>query len=319
MLQLLSGYWLSQTLYVLAELRIADHLRMREQTAAELASQVAADAPTLQRLLRALASVGVLVEREDGRFANTALSATLDGEREGSLRPVALLGGHPLHWGAWGRLLDAVRGGGCAFEAHAAEPWFAALAREPALLASVQHIHAGAVPTSRRWLDQLSLDRFERIVDVGGGFGGLAGAIAAACPRVAVTLFDRPEVVDAAPHAAGIARVGGDFFDAVPEGDALVLRFVLHDWDDARASRLLDRCARALRAGGRLFVIESLLPAGPGASIAKTHDVNMLVLTGGRERTLADYRALLAGAGLSIERHLPAAHGGPDVLEAVTS
>lgn len=316
MLRLLSGYWSSQALYVLAELRIADQLRDGARTAAELAPQVGADAAALHRLLRALAGAGVLHELDDGRFENTALSRTLDSEREDSLQPVASLGGHPLHWGAWGRLLDLVSHGAGAAPGGA---WFSALAREPALLDDVQRIHANVAPLSGRWLEQLALERFARIVDVGGGYGGLARAVAAAHPDAAVVLFDRPEVVAAAPLPARIERSAGDFFAAVPAADALLLRFVLHDWDDGDARRLLSRCAGALSPGGRLFVVESVLPDAPGPSMAKMHDLNMLVLTGGRERTLAEYDALFDAASLRRVRHLPATHGGPDVLEVATS
>lgn len=317
MLRLLSGYFYSQTLYVFAQLRIADRLRDGPRDASELAREAGADPEALQRLLRALASLGVVVELADGRFDRNALGAWLDSERDDSLHELAVLGGHPLHWGAWGKLLHSVTTGGTAFDAFAGRSWFDALAREPALLATVQRILARVAAPHSAWLAQLELERFARIIDLGGGFGELARAVARAHPTAALTLFDRPEVVAAAPLPAGIARVAGDFFARVPASDAYLLRFVLHDWDDAAAQRILVRCRESMSADSRLFVIESLLSDGPGAAIAKTHDVNMLVLTGGRERTLTQYRALLDAAGLAITRQLAAARGGPDVLEAM--
>lgn len=318
MLRLLSGYYYSQTLYVFAELRIADRLREGPRSATELANLAGAEPEALHRLLRALASLGIVDEFADGRFGSTPLASLLDSERADSLHELAVLGGHPLHWSAWGKLLHAIETGATAFDAAAGRPWFEALAAEPALLAAVQRILGKVAPPTAAWLAQLALERFAVIVDVGGGFGDLARAAAQAYPAAAVTLFDRPEVVAAAPLPAAIARVAGDFFAHVPAAQgAYLLRFVLHDWSDADASRILVRCREAMRPGSRLFVIESVLPDGPGASIAKTHDLNMLVLTGGRERTLAQYEALLRGAGLSIARHLAPAHAGPDVLEAM--
>jgi hypothetical protein len=316
MLRLLSGYFYSQTLYVFAELRIADRLRDGPRHASELAHEAGADPEALQRLLRALAALGVLVELADGRFDRTALGSWLDSERDDTLHELAVLGGHPLHWGAWGKLLHSVTTGGTAFAEFAGRSWFEALAQEPTLLATVQRILGRVAAPQDAWLAQLELERFARIIDVGGGFGELARAVARAHPAAALTLFDRPEVIAAAPLPAGIARVAGDFFARVPASDAYLLRFVLHDWDDAAAHRILARCRESMHADSRLFVIESVLPEGPGAAIAKTHDVNMLVLTGGRERTRAQYRALLHDAGLAITRHLAPSHGGPDVLEA---
>jgi hypothetical protein len=317
MLRLLSGYFYSQTLYVLAELRIADRLRAGPRSAVELAAAAGVDADALQRLLRALAALEVVDELPDGRFGLTPRAALLDSERPDSLRELAVLGGHPLHWGAWGKLLDAVTTGRTAFDAAAGRSWFDALAADPPLLAVVQRILGRVAAPDARWLAQLELERFASIVDVGGGFGDLARAVAQAHPAAALTLFDRPEVVAAAELPAGIAKAAGDFFTAVPaEAGAYLLRFVLHDWDDAAARLILRRCREAMRSDSRLFVIESVLPDGPGPSIAKTHDVNMLVLTGGRERTLAQYRTLLHDAGLALVRHLAPAHAGPDVLEA---
>jgi hypothetical protein len=317
MLRLLSGYWFSQTLYVLAELRIADRLRDGDRGAEELAAEAGADVDALYRLLRGLAGASILRELPGKRFANTALSSTLDSEGRDSLHPLALLGGHALHWAAWGGLLEAVRRGRDAQQPRSSEAWFDGLSAEPALLASVHLILERVAPTSRAFLEPLSLERFARITDVGGGFGELARAVARLCPEAKVAVFDRPEVVSAAPLPAGIERIGGDFFASWPDADAYLLRFVLHDWDDAHAARLLERCAHAMQSDSRLFVIESVLVDDEAPSIAKTHDVNMLALTSGRERTLAEYDALLRGAQLKCVRHLRAAHGGPDVLEVM--
>jgi hypothetical protein len=161
----------------------------------------------------------------------------------------------------------------------------------------------------------MALERFGRIVDVGGGTGAFARRVAAALPDTDVVLFDRPEVVAMARVSNRPRGVPGDFFREVPAADAYVYRFVIHDWPDVDAVRIFARCRAAMRRESRIFVVEVFLPDGATPSIAKTHDVNMLVLTGGRERTLAEYRALLDAAGLEVVTARATARG-LSVIEA---
>ena len=162
----------------------------------------------------------------------------------------------------------------------------------------------------------MDLGRFRRIVDVGGGTGALARRMARRGPGASVVLFDQPHVLALAPAAPGVTPEAGSFLDGVPAGaDAYVLKFVLHDWDAPRAATILRHCRAAMADGGRVLAIEVVVPDGAAPSIAKTHDVNMLVLTGGRERTLAEYRALFASAELDLVHTIPTARG-VTVLEA---
>jgi hypothetical protein len=301
MLGLLSGYWYSQVLYVMAELGIADCLADGPKTADTLAQETACHAETLHRFLRALASAGILREVDPHSFASTPLSETLRSDRLHSLRPVARLGGHPLHWQAWGNLLHSVRTGTAAFDAAHGKGFFDALAEDPALSAALQAGLGRLHEVDRDVVEALDLGRFERMVDVGGGAGELCRRIASAHPDASVILFDQPHVLAMAPVAAGVDPVPGSFLEAVPRGaDAYFLQFILHDWDDARAGRILRNCRDAMQADGRVFVIEMVVPRDAASSTAKTHDINMLVLTGGRERTVDEYRSLLSMAGLEL-------------------
>lgn len=301
MLGLLSGYWYSQVLYVMAELGIADCLAAGPKTADTIAQQTGCDGPTLYRFLRGVASAGILREVEPHTFGLTPLSETLRSDRLDSLRPFALLGGHPLHWKAWGNLLHSVRTGAAAFDTVHGQGFFDALAEDRALAAALQAGLGRLHEADRDIVEALDLGRFERMVDVGGGVGGLSRRIASEQPGAAVILFEQPHVLAMAPAAAGVEQVPGSFLDSVPpEGDAYFLKFVLHDWDDARAGRILRNCRDAMRDDGRVFVIEVVVPDGTASSRAKTHDINMLVLTGGRERTIDEYRSLFSTAGLEL-------------------
>ena len=162
-----------------------------------------------------------------------------------------------------------------------------------------------------------------QVVDVGGGQGVLLAAVLRAHPHLRGVLFDQPAVVaGAAPvlRAAGVADrcevVGGDFFAAVPAGgDVYLLSRILHDWDDARATALLRVLHRAARPGARLVVVERVLPPGDAPHPGKLIDLTMLVMLGGRERTEAEFRALLAGAGFSLTRVVPLPDGGWSAVE----
>ena len=170
---------------------------------------------------------------------------------------------------------------------------------------------------------------FATIVDVGGSAGALLAAILAAYPRARGILFDLPHVVagaapilDAAGVTARCTTVGGSFFEVVPlGGDTYILKYILHDWDDERASAILQRCRAAMEPGATLLLIEHVLPdlleAGPAAEWAARLDLEMLVLTpGGRERTEGEFHALLGDAGFALRRRVPTA-AALQILEAV--
>jgi hypothetical protein len=318
MLRLLSGYWFAQALYVAASLGIPDRLAGGAKSADILAAETLVDGDALYRLLRGLASAGIFAEVGPRTFALTPLSETLREGRKNSLRPMALVGGNPIHWQAWGRLLDSVRTGESAFVAAHGEPFFAMLERNDELRTAFHHVLSRTTHVDQCVVDALERGAFRRIIDIGGGTGELAVHLAAAHIGAEVELFDRAEVLDGAGALIGVKAVPGDFFAGVPAGaDAYVLKFTLHDWNDGDAIRILANCRDAMLPEGRVFVVEVIVPEGPEPSIAKTHDVNMLVLTGGRERTLAEYERLFAAAGLSLLRAI-ATPSGASVLETAS-
>jgi hypothetical protein len=298
---LLGGYWISQTLYVAAELGLADALAGGPRDAPALAASVGAAPEPLARLLDALVAVGVFRREGAERYANNHVSELLRSDAPGSLRAAARLGGHPAHWGAWGHLLESVRTGEVGFERFAGEPFFEHLSHDDELRAVFQGVQAAFPEHERAVADALPLGDVRRVVDLGGGSGGLSRAVAERFPHAQVMLFERPEVTALLAPDSTFVVCAGNFFERIPEAaDAYLLKHVLHDWDDARALDLLRACRVALSGTATLWVVEAVLPAAGDASPspARSHDLNLLVLTGGRERTVDEYDALARAAGL---------------------
>jgi hypothetical protein len=310
-MQLLFGLFIPKALAAAAELELADHLSSGPQRADELASKIDVHAPSLYRLLRALASVGVFREDEHKRFSNTHLSNVLRADEPDSMRSMALFLCEGPHWAAWGEFLYSVRTGRSAFErVHGLRPFdymerdqgFArifddAMTRLTAkeLVAIHQHLDVSAIRT---------------LVDVGGGHGALLLSCLQKNVGQRGILFDAPGVLAKAQpllEASGVAArcelVGGDFFDAIPAGDGYVMKYILHDWSDEEALRILQSIQRAAAPGTPLFVLETVLKPGNEPDFAKLLDVQVLAFYGtGRERTLSELTALLTTAGFRLIR-----------------
>lgn len=313
MQSLVNGYRVTQLLYVAVKLGIADLLAGGPQTTRELAAVAGAQADALYRTLRALASFGVFREVAPRRFALTPLAELLRTDHPHSLRAAILFQGEEVYR-AWGELLYSLRTGAPAFDRAYGMPHFDYLA---------QHADASAVfnrtmgeNSARSVAALVSAYAFPAsgvVIDVGGGHGAFLAAVLQAHPGLHGVLFDQPHVVEgAAPtlEAAGVAercaRVGGDFFTPpLPAGDLYLLRQVIHDWDDAQSSAILRHCAQAMGQDGKVLVIEALIPPGNDPSPVKLLDLQMLVMTGGRQRTEEEYRQLYATAGLRLLRILP--------------
>jgi hypothetical protein len=296
----------SQCLYVAARLGIADSLAGGAGTALELAGRSGADPGALERLLRALAGLGVVRRDAEGRFGLTPMGELLRSGVEGSLRSEVLHMLHPSCWSAWGGLLHSVTTGAPAFpEVHGAGAWDYR-ARHPGAGAAFEAMaREASAREDAAIVDALALPESGSVVDVGGGQGGLLAALLRAHTGLNGTLFDRAEALAGAEHrlrAAGVSdrcrAEAGDFFRAVPAGgDVYLLESVLHDWDDARATAVLASCRLAMRPRSRLVVIERCLHEGE-PSPGDLMDLHMLVIHGGRERTAREYAALLEAAGL---------------------
>jgi hypothetical protein len=313
MLDLITGYWISCGVHVAAKLKLADHLAGGPQDVRNLATASKSHAPTLTRLLRMLAGAGVFRERDDGRFENTPLSETLRSDVPGSMRgfAVMMVDGHNLH--AWADLTQCVKTGESAFErvfGMRAFEWFAKNPLQAKEFGeSMTSISAMEVPAIAAAYD---FSGFQKIVDVGGGHGSLMAAILAQTPGARGVVYDRPEVVenarkDTIARTAGIGErlefMAGSFFDSVPPGaDAYVMKYILHDWEDELCVKILANCRRALAPRGKVLVVDNVITPGNEPQWGKKLDINMLVLTGGRERTEKDFAQLFQASGLRLSR-----------------
>jgi hypothetical protein len=324
MMQILSARWVSSAASVAAKLGVADALSAGPMPVEDIAKRVGAHAHALRRVLRALASMGVFVEDEQGRFANTPLSETLR-TTPGSARAMAMLMGEKAMALAWNDLLHAVVTGESAFEKVHGAHAFEHFDRDEALarvfneaMTSRSATEAGAVTAT------FDFSGVRTLVDVAGGHGLLLASVLVKNPAQRGVLFDLPKVVaGAGPNLerAGVASrcevVAGDFFESVPPGaDGYMLKHILHDWDDERCVRILKNIHAASAPGARLFVIECVIAPGNAPHFGKLLDLQMLVVTsGGRERTRLEWEALLAAGGFTLARVVDTA-AAVSVLEA---
>ncbi|MDT5120808.1 MAG: hypothetical protein QOC96_290 [Acidobacteriota bacterium] len=313
LMQMMTGYWVSQLLYVAAKLGIADLLKDKPLTREELATATNTDAPTLYRLLRALASVGIFAEDEHKRFNLTPLAATLQSG-PGSMRGMVLHLGEPASWRAWGELLYSVQTGQTAFpQANGAEIFQYykehSESSEP-FNEAMTNFSQVAIPAIIKSYDFSSIGK---LVDVGGGHGSLLAAILKAHPQMKGVVFDVAPAIEGAKQrieAEGLTErcepIAGDFFESVPAGgDAYIMKHIIHDWDDERSISILKNCHRAMKDGGRLLLVEMVIAPGNEPSLGKLMDINMLILPGGLERTEAEYRELFAAAGFKLTKIIP--------------
>jgi SAM-dependent methyltransferase len=317
-----------QAVFVAAELKIADLLARGCNGVDELAAATGAHAQSLHRLLRALASLGFCIERDDGVFVLGPMSGTLRSDAPDSLRSW-IRWSAKYQWPVWGNLLHSVRTGESARKLVTGSDGFGPLERDPEAAAV---FNGAMVELTRLVADEVmgvcDFAGMQRIVDVGGGHGALIAAVLAANPAVQGVLFDRPHAIEGAKtylNKLGVARrcelVAGDFFVSVPPGaDAYLLKNIIHDWDDERSTILLRNCAHALAPSGRLLLIERVMPSRLDASsrqrAAAWFDLTMLLATGGRQRTETEFRALLSASGFLLTKVTPTA-GDHSILEAV--
>ncbi len=302
---MLHGKLIAQAVCAAAELGVADHVADAPVPAASLAAKCGANADALARLLRALASVGVFEER-DGGFVHTPLSECL---RSGAMRDVARMVGAEWHTIVETHTTQSIRSGHPAFEQVHGRTLFEHLTTDRAAGA----VFDSAMTSLSAMVNPLIVACHDFssagvVVDVGGGHGALLLAVLSKYPNVRGVLFDRGPFADALPKA--ITTVEGSFFDSVPSGgDVYVLKHILHDWDDDKASTILRRCHEAMRPGTTLLVVEMIVSPGNSPSVAKLTDMEMLVVFGGRERTTAEYRTLLEHAGFTFRGETPTPAG----------
>jgi len=326
MFRMITGYWVSQIIGVAAKLGIAEHLHGGAKSADELARLTHSEPSALFRVLRAAASVGVFHLNADDRFSLTPLGETLRSAVPGSMREMAIMQISKGHWLPWGRLEDAVRTGkpqavatlGCEiFEHYAKNPEEAA-----AFTGAMGNLSAIVASEVAAHVDTSGLTR---AVDIGGAEGTLIAALLGKNPSLEGIVFDLPHVTASAKaklEAQGLLGrcevVAGDFFKSVPSADLYVLKQILHDWNDEQATTILRNCAQSMTSRGRMAIVEMVIPDDGAPTPAQLMDVNMLAILPGRERTQAEYTALLEGVGLRVERLVPT-HSPFQILEATRS
>jgi O-methyltransferase/methyltransferase family protein len=311
--QMVTGYWISQAIYVAAKLGLADLLKDGPKSCATLAAATGADEQSLLRLMRALSSVGVFARGQDDRFALSSSCESLQSHVPGSLRAMVLTIGE-IHYQAWGNLLHSVQTGSPAFNATFGTGLFDYLQRNPEPadtfnngMTDLSSMLAYAVLLAYDFTGVSSL------IDVGGGQGKFLRTVLELNPDMKGTVFDMSCTITPAKERLNGNTCGerystavGNFFDSVPEGaDAYILSGVIHDWDDHHGIRILRNCRRAMAKNGRLLLVEMVVPERDGHCFSKLLDLNMLVMTGGRERTQSEFRTLLDAAGYQLTKVVP--------------
>ena len=311
MLDMMVGTWVSRAIYAAAELGIADLLKDGPRSSSDIAARIGAAEDGVYRLLRALAGIGVLTESEGEGFALTARGACLQSDVPGSMRDYARFLGHDLVWRPWGHLVQSITSGKPTSDVVFGMPIFDYARSHPEAAAA---FNAGM--TSLSAIETLGVVNaydfagIRTLVDVGGGQGWLLASILKANSPMRGVLLELPHVVESARsllerEAVGdrCDTVGGDFFTAVPNGgDAYIMKRVLHDWDDERSIRILQNCRQAMNPGGKILVVEVVVGSPNASTFATFLDLQMLVMTGGRERTVKEFQALYEESGFKLAR-----------------
>lgn len=308
-----------QVLRAVAELRIPDHLADGPLTAEDVAGRAGSDPRATFRLMRAAASLGVLTYEGERRFGLTDMGQLLRDGITGSLRALTLVQGGPAHWQSWGLFPDSVRKGTSQAKRALGADIFDYYARpenaEEAALFSASMADVAAL-TVLGVVSALDVSGVSTVVDVGGADGQLVLTLLAVHPELRGQVLDLPHAVGRAREEAGrhglsgrFAAVAGDFFDAVPAADLYLLKMILHDWDDDRATAILRNCRSAAPDGGRAVIVEAVIGEIGQPDPAVLSDMTMLSATAGLERDLAEFDAIFAASGWRRVKTFPIVGG----------
>ncbi|WP_341524554.1 methyltransferase [Nostoc sp. UHCC 0302] len=310
LLQMIVSPWVSRSIYVAAELGIADLLKDGSQSCGELAKVTGVDERSLYRLLRALASVGVFAESQPGCFELTPLAECLQSNRKDSLRGYAIKSGQVWDLQPWGHLLECIKTGKPVFENLFGVDIFEYLSEHPeAAKIYDQSMTSFSAKRIAAITAEYDFSAINTLVEVGGGRGSLLASILKANLTMKGVLCDVPHVIEGAKQliaGEGLSQrcelVAGDFFESVPSGgDAYLLKHIIHDWDDERALQILQNCRRVMQPNTKLLVIEMVIPKGNEPFFGKLLDLQvMLNYPGGCERTEAEYQDLFEAAGFNL-------------------
>jgi O-methyltransferase domain/Dimerisation domain len=316
LIEVIGGYMASQALRLAAELKIADLIHDGVDTSAALAEATGSHQPSLHRLLRMLAAVGITTEPEPGRFGLTAVGDQLRTDSPDSLWAFTRFFTDQSLFTSWQRVGHTVRTGECAFDHVHGRNAYVYLSEQPELSVLFNHamsqesrISAAQVAAGIDFAD------VKTVVDIGGGDGTLLTAILTAHPHLNGVVFDSASGVAEAPGV-----LAGDFFESVPDGgDLYIIKSVFQDWDDEPAANLLRTVRAHLPANATLLVVGSVLTdtATTDEPVMFYTDANMLVTAGGRERTESEFRALLGQTGFTVESVARNAAGPLSIITAV--
>ena len=313
-LQMITNFWSSRAVYVFSKLGIPDLLASGPRTTDELATATKMHAPSLYRLLRALASIGFVSATADGRFSQTPLSEILVTDAPGSLRWFTISELGQEHYPAWGNLMHSIKTGEIAFDNFFGADIWKYFEQNPEDAAVFNNSMSGVTAaTNAEILAVYDFSSFETVVDIGGGHGGLITSILQANPKLKGILLDAPQVISGARpkiEAAGLAdrceTVAGDFFKSVPAGgDIYVMKWIIHDWDDERAITILKNVRNQTPRNGKVIIVDCVVPENNEPDFSKFFDLNMMVMTGGKERTEKEFAQLLSAAGFKLRRVIP--------------
>jgi hypothetical protein len=316
--EMLFGAWTAKILAEVVRLDVPDALAEGPLTADELVRKagVRAHPVALHRALRACAALGLVTEDSVGRFGPTRLSALLTRDTPGTLKRFVEYSGGTL-WKIWSGLPEGLATGNSQARAQLGLDFFDYLAANPQALEEFgETLKAHSAVANVGIIERYDFSGIRTLVDVGAGYGPLTIAVLEKYPDIRGTVFDLPEVIDAAPanmqvKSESVARrlsyVPGDMFKEVPPADAYVLKLILHDWDDASCATILTNVCNRLERGGRVISIDNVMPPlGDVSDVpSKLLDVNMMLLLPGKERTRVEWEALYRGAGLTITAMVP--------------
>ncbi|RPH80518.1 MAG: methyltransferase [Nitrospiraceae bacterium] len=326
MLNLTIGHWVARLIHVAAKLKLADLLKKGPRTVEDLAAAADVQPQALYRILRALASVGIFAETKNRRFKLTPLAATLRTDVPASLHGWALMINDNWQWDAWKELLYGAKTGEMPFLKAHGIPIFEYFEKRPEDLqvfgesmTSISRTENPTVPAAYKF------SGIRTLVDVGGGHGSLLATILKANPKLKGVLYDQPSVIARAEKDQHMTAKGikdrcrlesGSFFEAVPKGgDAYIMKYILHDWNDEECVRILRKCRDAMNEKGKVLVVDTVIAPGNDPSWGKLLDIQMLII-GGRERTKKEFAAMFAEAGLRLTRVVPT-KGPLSIVEGV--
>lgn len=311
--EMLAGSWVAQAIYAVTKLGIPDLLKNGSKSSEELAKEVNVKSHNLYRLLRVLSGLAIFEEKSHNNFSLTQLSGLLRSDVKNTMRPWVLLCGDD-HYKVWGNFLESVKTGESAFIRTHGMNSFEYYSKNPEI-GSVfnQAMTSFSIMINEEIVKSYNFSPFKKIVDVGGGVGSLIVSILKAYPKLSGVLHDMATVINEAKEITKKENLGNrlefdtnDFFKLVPGGgDIYILKLIIHDWDDERSVLILKNCNKAMNKNGRLLVVDKLIPNDGKFHLSLLADLNMMAVTGGRERTEEGFRDLYNKAGFRLINVIP--------------